>query len=51
MKNNKFENDKKAGKKTVKLNEISDKNTGEIYYVLSKGNKLQLMFMDGRCKI
>ena len=51
MENNKFENNKKAGKKTVRLNELSNKNTDEIWYVLTKGNKLQLMFLDGRCKI
>lgn len=50
MENKKFEN-KEAGKKTVRLNEISDKTTGEIWYVLTKGNKMQLMFMDRRCKI
>ena len=42
---------KKAGKKWVKLNELSKKNTDEIWYVLTKGNKLQLRFMDRRCKI
>ena len=51
MKNNKFENNKKAGKKTVRLNELSNNSTDEVWYVLTKGNKLQLMFMGGRCKI
>ena len=51
MENNKFETNKKAGKKSVRLNELSNKSTYEIWYVLTKGNKLQLMFLDGRCKI
>jgi hypothetical protein len=50
MKNNKIESKKKAGK-AVRLNEISNMGTKEIYYILRKGKKLQLMFMDRGCKI
>ena len=51
MENKQFENNKKAGKKTVRLNEISNLNNGDLYYIINKQNKVRLMYMDGGCKI
>ena len=52
MENKHLEKNKlKAGKKTIRMNKISNVNNGELWYVITKQNKLRLMYMDGRCKI
>ena len=45
------ENNKKASKKTTRMNEIYKTNNGELWYIITKQNKLKLMYKDGRCKI
>ena len=52
MENKHLEKNKlNAGKKTIKLNEITNEHNEELWYVITKQNKLRLMYMDGRCKI
>jgi hypothetical protein len=51
MENKNIENNKKKAGKTIKMKEISNQNIGEIWYLITKQNKLTLMYDEGRCKI
>jgi restriction endonuclease len=44
MKNKNIKNNKKKADKTIKMKEISNQNIGELWYVITKQNKLTLLF-------